>query len=41
MASGYEQSPDYGGPEWDWRDVLTWALVIIVCVAAFALWRLH
>jgi hypothetical protein len=34
MASGYEQSPDYGGPEPNPRTIiLTWVIVALSAVA--------
>ena len=29
MPSGYERSPDYGGPEPTWRGIIAVALVIL------------
>lgn len=31
MSSGYEQSPDYGGPEPTWRGIV---IIIILAIAA-------
>jgi hypothetical protein len=36
MPSGYEKSPDYGGPEPTWRGMLT-GLLIFAAVAALIL----
>jgi hypothetical protein len=35
--SGYEQSPDYGGPEPTWRGIAVAALVIALGAAGLAL----
>lgn len=39
MASGYEKSPDYGGPEPTWWDLLL--LVLFVAILAALLVYLH
>jgi len=36
MPSGYEKSPDYGGPDPDWPSWL--ALVVMVIVAAIGVY---
>lgn len=33
MPSGYEQSPDYGGPEPTWRGILLGVLAFIAVAA--------
>jgi len=34
MPSGYEQSPNYGGPEPSWHGIIVTAVAIIIVVAA-------
>lgn len=36
MPSGYEKSPDYGGPEPTWRGFVV-ALIAIAAIAAFVM----
>jgi hypothetical protein len=35
MASGFEKSPDYGGPEPRWPTLVLWLTAVAVIVAAF------
>jgi hypothetical protein len=41
MPSGYEKSPDYGGPEPTWWGAIIEVVVILAILGliAFALWR--
>ena len=35
MPSGYEKSPDYGGPESKWPAVIVWGVwAVSICVVA-------
>lgn len=38
MASGYEKSPDYGGPQPSWSDLIPWA-IIVGGLGALMWWR--
>jgi hypothetical protein len=38
MPSGYEKSPDCGGPEWRWHNIIPFAVAVAVIVALM-LWR--
>lgn len=40
MASGYEKSDDYGGPEPGWLEMLIVAIALEVSIAAYLLFRL-
>ena len=33
---GYDKSPDYGGPDPDWKEYLYWVVLVAVVVAFFA-----
>ena len=37
MPSGYEKSPDYGGPPWRPRDEIGWIVLMVVVLGGF-LW---
>jgi hypothetical protein len=41
--SGYEKSPDYGGPEPSWREgaVIVLVIVLVIIALAGAIWALR
>lgn len=38
MPSGYEKSPDYGGPEPTWRGMIIGVIIFIAVVALIVLY---
>lgn len=41
--SGYDNSPNYGGPESSWREaaVIVLVIVLVIFIVAGAIWALH
>lgn len=38
--TGYERSPDYGGPPFNPRELVVFAVIITVLAASLAIWAL-
>ena len=36
--SGYDKSPDYGGPEPGWPEIIFWAVAVTAAAFALAWW---